>query len=65
MKKWFTETRNVDIETGENLSKSRLEREDYIKVGGDYTIQDCGAYLLKIYTHHYEKNKQYKITFEW
>ncbi len=56
--KWYTETRHVDIEAGESLSKSRVERERWIKKGSSNTIQNCGAYKLKIHTNEYERNRQ-------
>ncbi len=62
-KKWFTETRHVDLETGEALSKSRVDREDWIKKGQSKTIQDCGMYNLKVITYEYEKSRQLKIEF--
>lgn len=60
-KRWFTETRHVDLETGEALSKSRVEREHWIKKGASSTTQDCGAYFLKIYTHEYERSRQTRL----
>ncbi len=60
-KRWFTETRYVDIETGEALSKSRVEREYWVKKGSSHTTQDCGTYLLKIHTNEYERNKQTRL----
>ncbi len=62
-KKWFTETRHVDVETGEALSKSKVEREKWLKVGGSHTTQDCGTYWLKIHTNEYERSRQTKLEF--
>ncbi len=63
--KWFTETRNVDLDTGEYLSKARLEREKdlWIKKGKSKTVQDCGSYKLIVHTNEYERSKQYRIEF--
>lgn len=60
-KRWFTETRYVDIDTGEELSKSQVEREHWIRKGGSDTIEDKGTYYLKIYTKHYERNRQQRL----
>jgi hypothetical protein len=64
-KKWYTETRYVDTETGEALTKARLERErlDWIKTGSSHTVQDMGSYLLKIHTNEYARNPQQQIIF--
>lgn len=61
-KKWFTQTTWVELETGEVLSKSKVERE-YIILNNTSTVQDCGAYNLKIITYECEKNRQLKIQF--
>lgn len=60
-KRWFTEARYVDIDTGEELSKSQVEREHWIRKGGSDTIEDKGTYYLKIYTKHYERNRQQRL----
>lgn len=60
-KRWFTETRYVDIDTGEELSKSQVKREHWIRKGGSDTIEDKGTYYLKIYTKHYERNRQQRL----
>lgn len=62
-KKWFTETRNVDIETGEILSKSRIEREKWVYLQNDHETRDCGKYMLKIIYKQYEKNRQTELKF--
>ncbi len=65
MKRWFTETRNVDVETGESLSEARLKREKdmWILEGKSKTIQDCGVYNLKIHTNEYKRSRQVRIEF--
>ncbi len=62
-KKWFTETRHVDCETGEALSESRVKREGWLKTGSSSTVTDCGMYNLKVFTNEYEKNRQVRIEF--
>lgn len=59
--RWFTESRHVDIETGEALTKSQVERENWTKIGSSQTIQDCGSYKLKIHTHEYRRNNQLRL----
>mgnify|MGYP000161604481 CR=1 FL=1 len=60
-KRWFTQKVNVDIETGEVLSDSRIERERYVYKRSSYTTEDCGAYYLKKVTKEYESNKQTRL----
>lgn len=61
-KRWFSQTINTDIETGEILSKSRIEREGWVrKETADTIIEDCGSYMLKKNYVHWEENKQLKL----
>ncbi len=60
--KWFSETRWVDLETGEALSKSRVERE-YYKVNASKTTVDCGGYILKIHTNECRRTNQTRLEF--
>lgn len=62
MKKWYTETRRIDTETGEILTESRIKRENWIYTKKiDEQIQDCGGYTLKIINKKYEKNRQLRL----
>ncbi len=60
-KRFFTQTEHVDIETGELLSKSRIERERWVKVGSSNKTVDKEKYYLKIYTLEYEQNRQTRL----
>lgn len=64
MKRWYTQTERVDQETGEILSKSRIEREDWIRKGSEKTVIDKGSYLLNLYIIRYERSKQIRLCFE-
>lgn len=63
VKKWFSETRRVDRDTGELLDKARTVRENWIRKDSSQEIRDCGGYLLKIITIEYEKNRQQQLEF--
>ncbi len=60
-KRWFTETRHVDKDTGEELSKSQVERERWVKIGKSNTYEDKELYKLNIHTNEYKKNRQYRL----
>ena len=45
--RWFTAREYVDKETGEMLSKSRVERERWIKDGSTYRIEYKKEYNKK------------------
>lgn len=61
-KKWFTERTCIDTETGEILSKSRIEREGWIKLKNrEIRTENCGAYYLKKIIQHYEQNRQLRL----
>ena len=61
-KKWYSITHHVCKETGEMLTKSRVDREHWVKVGKHATIDySNNNYNLKNIYYHYEKNKQYRI----
>lgn len=62
-KKWFSEKTNVDLETGEVLTDSRIEREDWIKVNSSSETIDCGSYYLKKHINGYKKSRQLRIGF--
>lgn len=62
-KRWFTESTYVDLATGEVLSKSRYEREDYYTVRTTSAWEDKETYNLKKYTHECRKRGQTKIEF--
>lgn len=61
-KKWYTITDRVDIETGECLTKSDIERGHWVKVGReqqtDYSNEN---YNLNKITIHYERSKQTRL----
>lgn len=62
MKKWFTQTTRIDLETGEILSKSQITRENWIKLNETETkYKDCGTYTLKEIILKYERNKQTRL----
>ncbi len=63
VKKWFTESRNVDRETGEELSTSRVEREKWVKVGSSKTKHYGKKFNLIIHTNEYERNRQQELKF--
>lgn len=60
-RKWYSVTERVDIETGEILSKSRIEREDWVKVGQDERVEFKPTYNIKYLIYHYEKSRQLRI----
>ena len=60
-KRWFTQTTYVDLDTGEVISKSRFERDDYYIVRRSHTYEDCGAYTLKKYTNECKQKGQYEL----
>lgn len=62
-KPWYTLTEHVDIETGELLTKSEVERGYYIKVGKDSRNDFKESHNNKIITYHYEKSRQQRIQF--
>jgi hypothetical protein len=62
-KKWYTVSQYVDVETGELLSKSQIERERWVKVGSSYEIEYNDNYNTKKYTNEYERNRQTRIEF--
>lgn len=47
-RKWFTETKYVDLATGELLPKWVFEQK-YYKVRSSYEWEDKGTYVLKKY----------------
>ena len=62
-KRWFTTTEHVDRETGEVLTKAKVEREKWIKKGKTEQYEDKGTYHHKIIIYEYEQNRQTTIGF--
>ena len=63
-KKWYTIKESVDIDTGELLTESRLQRESWIKVGQEKRIDYSNStYNINYITNIYEKSRQLDIRF--
>lgn len=60
---WYTQTTWIDLETGEVLSKSKIERDGYYVVKTEKKIKDCISYKIKEYVKICKKNRQLRIEF--
>lgn len=61
MEKWYTIVEHVDKDTGELLTKARVEREFWVKVGTERTVERKPTYNISKITNIYEANKQTRL----
>lgn len=59
--KWYTVNEYVNIETGEILTKSEIERGNYIRTGKTEKSEYNKNYNVKKITYEYKDNRQTRL----
>ncbi len=61
--KWYTEVEMVDVETGEILTKSKVEREYIVKSKNKHKTEYKDGKGIRKFTWECERNRQQRINF--
>jgi hypothetical protein len=61
MRKWYSITEYVDIDTGESLSKSDVERGYYLRYGHEEKVEHQNNYSIKKRLNYVKKNPQIRL----
>jgi hypothetical protein len=61
MRKWYSVTEYVNIDTGEVISKSDVERGRFIRSGHDENVEHFNNYSIKKRLNYVKKNPQIRL----